>query len=233
MGKTKRCLLDLLLAVCCVGLGFLLPWAFQWVNNGVQVLLLLQLPVLLCGMLCGPAYGLSCGLLIVLLPQFFPGIPGMALSTGALWELAIYGFLAGLFTYLLAAAPRCSMSAFPCWGPCCWAGCFAGCWRPLSLPQDIPGPSGCGSPLSFACRGSCCSWQPALLSPWLCAAARLRKRPELLNTNKKAAQNRAAFFYEMSHCPALSDQVGKTVVPVQKSAEKGSLLCVFWCCSGL
>ena len=105
MGKTKRCLLDLLLAVCCVGLGFLLPWAFQWVNNGVQVLLLLQLPVLLCGMLCGPAYGLSCGLLIVLLPQFFPGIPGMALSTGALWELAIYGFLAGLFTYLLAAAP--------------------------------------------------------------------------------------------------------------------------------
>ena len=110
MGKTKRCLLDLLLAVCCVGLGFLLPWAFQWVNNGVQVLLLLQLPVLLCGMLCGPAYGLSCGLLIVLLPQFFPGIPGMVLSTGALWELAIYGFLAGLFTYLLAAPPVLNVS---------------------------------------------------------------------------------------------------------------------------
>ena len=105
MGKTKRCLLGLLLAVCCVGLGFLLPWAFQWVNNGVQVLLLLQLPVILCGMLCGPAYGLSCGLLIVLLPQFFPGSPGVMVSTGTLWELAIYGFLAGLFTYLLASAP--------------------------------------------------------------------------------------------------------------------------------
>ena len=54
MGKTKRCLLDLLLAVCCVGLGFLLPWAFQWVNNGVQVLLLLRAMLLgrvFCGLL--------------------------------------------------------------------------------------------------------------------------------------------------------------------------------------
>ena len=105
MGKTRRCLLDLLLAALCVGLGLLLPWAFRWVHNGEQVLLLLQLPVLLCGMLCGPAYGLSCGLLIVLLPQLFPGAAGVALSTGELWELAIYGFLAGLLTYLLAAAP--------------------------------------------------------------------------------------------------------------------------------
>lgn len=105
MGKTRRCLLDLLLAALCVGLGLLLSWAFRWVHNGEQVLLLLQLPVLLCGMLCGPAYGLSCGLLIVLLPQLFPGAAGVALSTGELWELAIYGFLAGLLTYLLAAAP--------------------------------------------------------------------------------------------------------------------------------
>lgn len=82
MGKTRRCLLDLLLAALCVGLGLLLPWAFRWVHNGEQVLLLLQLPVLLCGMLCGPAYGLSCGLLIVLLPQLFPGAAGVALSTG-------------------------------------------------------------------------------------------------------------------------------------------------------
>ena len=105
MGKTKRCLLDLLLAALCVGLGLLLPWAFRWVYNGMEILLLFQLPVLLCGMLCGPAYGLSCGLLIVLLPQLFPGASGVVLSTGELWELAIYGFLAGLLTYLLAAAP--------------------------------------------------------------------------------------------------------------------------------
>ena len=97
MGKAKRCLLDLLLAACCVGLGLLLPWAFRWVNHGTQVLLLLQLPVLLCGMLCGPAYGLSCGLLVVLLPQFFPGIPGVAPSAGALWELAVLRVFGGAF----------------------------------------------------------------------------------------------------------------------------------------
>ena len=105
MGKTRRCLLDLLLASLCVCLGLVLPLAFHWVGNGREILLLLQLPVLLCGMLCGPAYGLSCGLLIVLLPQLFPGAAGTVLSTSELWELAIYGFLAGLFTYLLAAAP--------------------------------------------------------------------------------------------------------------------------------
>ena len=105
MGKTRRCLLDLGLALLCVGLGLLLPWAFHWVNNGEQVLLLFQLPVLLCGMLCGPAYGLSCGMLTALLPEFLPGAARAALSGGELWELAIYGFLAGLLTCLLASAP--------------------------------------------------------------------------------------------------------------------------------
>ena len=87
MSKTRRCLLDLWIAACCVGLGLFLPWAFRWVENGEAVLLLLQLPVLLCGMLCGPGYGLSCGMLL------------------ALWELALYGFLAGFLTCLLANTP--------------------------------------------------------------------------------------------------------------------------------
>ena len=93
MAKTRRCLLDLLLAVLCVGLGVFLPWAFRWVENGEQVLLLLQLPVLLCGMLCGPAYGLSCGLLIVLLPQLVPGrrgLPFPAESCGSWQSMAFW-----------------------------------------------------------------------------------------------------------------------------------------------
>ena len=56
MGKTKRCLLDLLLAALC-GAGPASAGAFRWVENGEQVLLLLQLPVLLwgCSSLC-PAF---------------------------------------------------------------------------------------------------------------------------------------------------------------------------------
>ena len=95
MSKTRRCLLDLWIAACCVGLGLFLPWAFRWVENGEAVLLLLQLPVLLCGMLCGPGYGLSCGMLLALLPRLLPGVQVAALSTAQLWELALYGFLAG------------------------------------------------------------------------------------------------------------------------------------------
>ena len=37
MAKTRRCLLDLLLAVLCVGLGVFLPWAFRWVENGDRI----------------------------------------------------------------------------------------------------------------------------------------------------------------------------------------------------
>mgnify|MGYP000161061948 FL=1 len=40
-----------------------------------------------------------------LLPQLFSGAPEGFLSISLLWELAIYGFLAGLLTALLAAAP--------------------------------------------------------------------------------------------------------------------------------
>lgn len=105
MGKTRRCLLDLWIAACCVGLGLFLPWAFRWVENGEAVLLLLQLPVLLCGMLCGPGYGLSCGMLLALLPRLLPGVQVAALSTAQLWELALYGFLAGFLTCLLANTP--------------------------------------------------------------------------------------------------------------------------------
>lgn len=139
MGKTRRCLLDLGLAVFCVGLGLLLPWAFRWVENGEHVLLLLELPVLLCGMLCGPAYGLSCGLLITLLPQFIPGAPSVALSTGELWDLAIYGFLAGLLTYLLASTPPVLNVSVSLLGPCCLAESSAACWKPLFFLPDTLG----------------------------------------------------------------------------------------------
>ena len=64
MSKTRRCLLDLWIAACCVGLGLFLPWAFRWVENGVA-----------------------------------------AFSTAQLWELALYGFLAGFLTCLLANTP--------------------------------------------------------------------------------------------------------------------------------
>ncbi len=102
MGKTRRCLLDLGLAACCVGLGLLLPRAFSWVENGTEVLLLLQLPVLLCGLLCGPGYGTSCGFLIYLFTFWGFGVP---VGASDLWEMALYGFLAGLLTNLLNRAP--------------------------------------------------------------------------------------------------------------------------------
>ena len=154
MGKTRRCLLDLLLAALCVGLGLLLPWAFRWVHNGEQVLLLLQLPVLLCGMLCGPAYGLSCGLLIVLLPQLFPGAAGVALSTGELWELAIYGLFGGT-SHLPAGggAPGAQRADVLGGGHAAGAGVLRPAGRLCLCARLHLDAVGWGSPLSSACRG--------------------------------------------------------------------------------
>ena len=96
MGKTRRCLLDLLLAALCVGLGLLLPWAFRWVHNGEQVLLLLQLPVLLCGMMCSWPYGLVCGVLGPVISSLLTSMPPTAILPSMAVECAVYGCVSGL-----------------------------------------------------------------------------------------------------------------------------------------
>lgn len=80
-----------------LALGLVLPFSFH--SFGPQagaIFLPMHIPVLLCGFVCGPAYGALIGLMTPLLSSAFTGMPilmpmGIAMSL----ELMTYGFLSG------------------------------------------------------------------------------------------------------------------------------------------
>lgn len=84
-----------------VGLGIILPFATSH-GFGIAgtVLLPIHIPVLICGLLCGPWYGLLVGAILPLInciltsmPPLYPMLPIM---TG---ELAVYGLISGLLLH--------------------------------------------------------------------------------------------------------------------------------------
>ena len=97
MSSTKR----LVLCGLCTALGVVLPMALHSIPNAGNVLLPMHLPVLLAGVMCGPWYGLSCGVLTPLLSSMLTGMPPMAYLPSMLCELAVYGLSSGLMMALL------------------------------------------------------------------------------------------------------------------------------------
>ena len=69
MTKTKR----IVIAGLCVALGVVLPVAVHSIPNAGNILLPMHIPVLLCGLICGPWYGLACGLLTPILSSLISG----------------------------------------------------------------------------------------------------------------------------------------------------------------
>ena len=59
MKQTK----NLVTSGMCVALALVLPIAFHMIPDAGKVFLPMHIPVLLCGLLCGPVYGLGCGIL--------------------------------------------------------------------------------------------------------------------------------------------------------------------------
>ena len=90
---------QLTLSAFFLALGLVLPFAFH--SFGPQagtVFLPMHIPVLLCGFVCGPAYGALVGMLTPLLSSALTGI-AMCL------ELSTYGFLSGWMTKKLPLYP--------------------------------------------------------------------------------------------------------------------------------
>ena len=84
-----------------MGVGILLPLATaHGLGLPGTVLLPMHIPVLICGLLCGPFYGAVCGLLLPILncvltgmPVAYPMLPIMAM------ELLTYGLVSGLMLH--------------------------------------------------------------------------------------------------------------------------------------
>lgn len=89
--KTKRTVICGL----CIALCYVLPIAFHSIGLG-SVLSPMHIPVLLCGIVCGPLYGLACGVVGPVLSSLLSGMPPAMALIWMVPELAIYGLVAGL-----------------------------------------------------------------------------------------------------------------------------------------
>ncbi|MFA7118480.1 MAG: ECF transporter S component, partial [Sphaerochaetaceae bacterium] len=87
MSNVKRSLV----AAVCIALGVVLPMAFHSVKNAGSIFCPMHIPVLLCGLVDGWAFGLLCGLVTPLLSSLLTGMPPMAYLPAMMIELAVYG----------------------------------------------------------------------------------------------------------------------------------------------
>ena len=95
-------LFKLTLSAVFLGAGLVLPFLTGQLEQIGNMLLPMHLPVLFCGLLCGPAYGGTIGFVLPLLrsllfgmPLFYPNAVAMA------FELCAYAVTIGLLYRLL------------------------------------------------------------------------------------------------------------------------------------
>lgn len=87
----------LTLAAMLLAVGMILPTITMSIKEIGDTLLPMHMPVMLCGFLCGPWYGLVVGLMLPFLRSLTVGMP--PLYPNAVWmalELATYGLVIGL-----------------------------------------------------------------------------------------------------------------------------------------
>ena len=90
-----------ILTAICIALCVVLPMAFHSIQNAGSIFCPMHIPVLLCGLICGPALGLLCGLAGPLLSSLFTSMPPMAILPSMMVELAAYGLLTGFMMRLI------------------------------------------------------------------------------------------------------------------------------------
>lgn len=84
----------------CIATCYVLPLAFHAVGLG-SAFSPMHLPVLLCGLLLGPAYGVVCGIIGPILSSLASGMPPFMMLLSMIPELCAYGLVTGLFMKLI------------------------------------------------------------------------------------------------------------------------------------
>lgn len=107
----SKALHTLVLAAMFFALGLTLPFLTGQIKQIGNMLLPMHFPVLLCGLICGPWYGLAVGLALPVMRSLLFTMPVMyptALAMSA--ELATYGLVVGLM--FLRAKWKCVLSLY-------------------------------------------------------------------------------------------------------------------------
>ena len=87
----------LTLSAMLLAVGLLLPFLTGQIQHIGNMLCPMHLPVFICGMVCGPFWGLAVGAVLPLLRSALFGMPVLLPAAAAMaFELAAYGFVSGL-----------------------------------------------------------------------------------------------------------------------------------------
>lgn len=113
MDKTPSRTRDLTYAALLIALGLLMPQVFHMIGGQQAggMFLPMHIPVLMAGLLLGPAYGTAVGVVTPLLSFLISGMPPLAKLPFMVIELAAYGFASGLFRKILL--PKTSLKRIP------------------------------------------------------------------------------------------------------------------------
>ena len=107
--RTESKLKRLVLAAMFLALAFVLPFFTGQIPQIGKMLCPMHLPVLLCGFVCGPGWGLAVGFLAPLLRSVTMGVPAFYPNALCMaFELAVYGGVAGLLHGLLPRGRGCA-----------------------------------------------------------------------------------------------------------------------------
>lgn len=97
MSSKKNNLVKMVLAAICLALALVLPLITGQLQQIGNALCPMHIPVLLCGFICGPVYGLVIGFIAPLLRfLIFSMPPIMPIGISMSFELAVYGLMAGI-----------------------------------------------------------------------------------------------------------------------------------------
>ncbi|MBR4880631.1 MAG: ECF transporter S component [Clostridia bacterium] len=100
--KRHNSLLKMILAALFLALAYVMPFLTGQIPEIGAKLCPLHIPVLLCGFICGPFWGLAVGFVAPLLRSFILGMPPLFPTAVCMaFELAAYGMLSGFMHKLL------------------------------------------------------------------------------------------------------------------------------------
>lgn len=107
--KIRRlCLSSMFLA-----LGWLLPFLTGQIRSFGNMLCPMHIPVMLCGLILGPMYGLFIGFITPLTRGFIFGMPVLyPMGVCMAFELAVYGFVSGLLYRLFNKKVNITLSLY-------------------------------------------------------------------------------------------------------------------------
>ena len=90
-----------ILASLFMALAFILPFTTGGNPALGAIWLPMHIPILLCGLVCGPKHGMTVGFMSPILRTIILGAPPPPMAIAMAVELAAYGFFMGLFYKLL------------------------------------------------------------------------------------------------------------------------------------